>query len=287
MQMNRKSPFALEDWIVEPEFNQLTRGNASHRIEPKVMSVLLQLAGQAKRVVSKDEILRVVWPDTFVGEDALTRCISVLRHILEDDPHNPRFIKTVSKVGYCLLVVGRPLEPPPADLPRPDFLGLPEGKEHPSPVALPAETASAAPPAGQTAGKHRTGIRIGAAALALALASGLAIWAVHTIRANSIPPAIQTFQLTTSAGEQSQPAWSPDGKRLAFVWVKEDGSRQHIYIKELGSESLLRLTGLPDYEYSPAWSPDGKQIAFLSSSEAGLGLYVASLDALPSVRKVY
>ena len=285
--IDHKSPFALEDWVVKPEFNQLTQGDTSHRVEPKVMSVLLQLAGQAQCVVSKDEILRAVWPDTFVGEDALTRCISVLRHILEDDPHNPRFIKTVSKVGYCLLVVARPLQRLPADVPRPDFLGLPEGEERPSSAALAEESAPAAAPTGQTAGKRRTGIRIGAAALVLALASGIVIWAVHAIRVNSTPPAIRTFQLTTNAGEQSRPAWSPDGKRLSFVWAKEDGSRQHIYIKELGSESLLRLTDLPDYEYSPAWSPDGKQIAFLSSSEAGLGLYVASLAASPSVRKVY
>jgi DNA-binding winged helix-turn-helix (wHTH) protein len=65
---------------------------------------------RAENVVSKDEILRAVWPKTFVSEDAVTRCISVLRHILEDDPQNPRFIKTVFKVGYCLLVPATPLE---------------------------------------------------------------------------------------------------------------------------------------------------------------------------------
>ncbi len=287
MQIDRKSPFALEGWIVEPEFNQLTRDNSIHRVEPKVMSVLLQLAGQAQGVVSKDEILRAVWPDTFVGEDALTRCISVLRHILEDDPHNPRFIKTVSKAGYCLLVAARPLRRPPGDLPHQDAPGVPQSEARPSATSFAGETAPAAPPIGQTSGEQRRRIRIAVSALVLALASGLAYWAVHATQVNSIPSAIRTFQLTTYAGEQSRPAWSPDGKRLAFVWEKEDGSRQHIYIKELGSESLVRLTGLPDDEYSPSWSPDGKQIAFLSSSEAGLGLYVASLDASPSARKVY
>lgn len=282
--IDRKSPFALEDWVVEAEFNQLTLAGVSHRVEPKVMSVLLELASQAQSVVSKEQILRDVWPDTFVGEDALTRCISVLRRILEDDPHNPRFIKTVPKVGYCLMVVACPLEPHHAN-------GTPLN----SPAVLRAETAPAplgvetvVPATGQISRRFNTGIRIGAVVLALALAGELAIWITHTMRADSTPPqTIQTYQLTTSAGEQSRPAFSPDGKRLAFVWAKEDGSRQHIYIKELGSESLIRLTDLPDYEYSPAWSPDGKRIAFLSSSEAGLGLYVASLDDLHSARKIY
>jgi Tol biopolymer transport system component/DNA-binding winged helix-turn-helix (wHTH) protein len=287
MPIDRKSPFTLEGWIVEPEFNQLTQGDSVHRVEPKVMSVLLQLASQARSVVSKDEILRAVWRDTFVGEDALTRCISVLRHILEDDPHNPRFIKTVSKVGYCLLVAARPLQRPPADLPLPDSPMLTEGPQRPSPTATAAEAAAAASPIAQTTGKRMTGIRLAALALVLALAAGLAIWAVHATRVNSTPSAIRTFQLTTDAGEQSRPTWSPDGKRLAFVWAKEDGGHQKIYIKELGSESLVQLTSIADDEYSPAWSPDEKQIAFLSSSESGLGLYIASLGASPSVRKVY
>lgn len=285
--INRQTPFVLEDWIVEPEFNQLTRGDATHRVEPKVMSVLLRLASQAQHVVSKDEILRAVWPDTFVTEDALTRCISVLRHILEDDLRHPRFIKTVPRVGYCLLIAARTLEILPADLPSPESLKLPEKRERLYPPVLPIETAASAPPVGQTTGKRMTRIPIGTAAFAVALAIGIVLLVVHANRAKSTPPTIRIFQLTTDAGEQSRPAFSPDGRRLAFVWAKDDGSPQHIYTKELGSETPLRLTDLPDSEYSPAWSPDGKQIAFLSSSDTGLGLYISSLSTPPSVRKVY
>jgi Tol biopolymer transport system component/DNA-binding winged helix-turn-helix (wHTH) protein len=284
--LNSRSSFRLDDWIVEPEFNQLSKGNASRRIEPKVMSVLLQLASQAPHVVAKDEILQAVWPDTFVGEDVLTRCISVLRRVLEDDPHNPRFIKTVSKVGYCLLVVGLPLESPPAQLSHLEAPQLQEEKEGLSSASGAEENIPASAPSEHVAAGRGFGISSRVAALALAGTIGLAIWAALAIRSKSTPT-IRTVQATMSAGEQSRPALSPDGQRLAFVWAKEDGSRQHIYIKDLGSESLLRLTDLPDDEYSPVWSPDGKQIAFLSSSESGLGLYVATLGATPSVRKIY
>jgi DNA-binding winged helix-turn-helix (wHTH) protein len=78
----RTPPFALEEWIVDPEFHQISQGDVRCTIEPRVMSVLLQLAAHPQRVVSKDEFLQAVWPGTFVGEDALTRCISVLRHVL-------------------------------------------------------------------------------------------------------------------------------------------------------------------------------------------------------------
>ena len=123
--INAESPFMLEKWLVEPEFNRLSSADATHSVEPKVMGVLLQLAVRAESVVSKEEILRTVWPKTYVSEDAVTRCISVLRHILEDDPQNPQFIKTVFKVGYCLLVPATPLEyapvlatPPDSSVPR-------------------------------------------------------------------------------------------------------------------------------------------------------------------------
>ena len=280
MKTDRQSPFRLGDWLVEPDFNQLSLGVARHRVEPKVMNVLMHLSAQAGRVVSKGEILRAVWPDTFVGEDALTRCISVLRHIFEDDPHNPRFIKTVSKVGYCLLVEVLPGTDTAVDSTHLDTVELPNGE-------TPGFSAGVQGSERETAGRGKTRIRVMAAALLVALVGGLAIWALHFFRANSTPPSFRTFQLTTNAGEQSRPALSPDGKRLAFVWAKEDGGHQHIYIKELGREQLLRLTSLPDDEYSPVWSPDGKQIAFLSSSVTGLGLYVASFPPSASVHKVY
>jgi len=282
-QNENRTPFAIEDWIVEPEFNQLSQGDIRRRIEPKVMSVLLQLAAQPQRLVSKDDILRAVWPDTFVGEDALTRCISVLRHTLSDNPHNPRFIKTVSKSGYCLLAVVRPVDPPLAEVHRID---PPMPTRNTEPVS-PRSTESTVAPPHIAVAKRRPGFTAAALVLSLALASGIAIWAVHASRPRPIQAPIRTFQLTTNAGEQSRPALSPDGKRLAFVWTKEGGGHQHIYVKEMGSESLLRLTNLNEDEFSPTWSPDGTQIAFLSSSASGLGLYVATVAASPSIRKVY
>lgn len=135
--LNPESRFLLEKWLVEPEFNRLSSADATHSVEPKVMGVLLQLAVRAESVVSKDEILSAVWPKTYVNEDAVTRCISVLRHILEDDPQNPRFIKTVFKVGYCLLVPITPLESSPVIATPPDsFVSREEKESQVAPVLL-------------------------------------------------------------------------------------------------------------------------------------------------------
>lgn len=77
----------------------LFRGNAQVPLPPKVaetLSILVQNAGQ---VISKEELLRRVWPNTFIEEGSLTRTISILRKAL-DDRNGQEFIATLSKRGY-------------------------------------------------------------------------------------------------------------------------------------------------------------------------------------------
>ena len=66
----------------------------------------------------------------------------------------------------------------------------------------------------------------------------------------------------TSATDESNPAFSPDGKTVAFSWDGEDGSNSDIYIKLVDAGDPLRLTTDPAPDVSPAWSPHGKFIAF-------------------------
>ena len=282
MRATERTPaFALDDWIVDPEFHQISQGDVRCTIEPRVMSVLLQLAAHPQRVVSKDEFLEAVWPDTYVGEDALTRCISVLRHVLKDDPHHPRFIKTVSKAGYCLLVAARPLELAAEDV------VLPAAVHVQAPPLVEEATARVGSTSRVKADQRRLGVWLAGAALGLCGVGAGVMLMMHRTRNDAVLPVIPTYPLTTNAGEESRPALSPNGNLLAFVWQKEDGSHQQIYIKQLGSESLQRLTNLDDDEYSPAWSPDGRQVAFLSSSGGGLGLYIVAVDSTHGVRKIY
>ena len=66
-------------------------------------------------------------------------------------------------------------------------------------------------------------------------------------------------------GGESQPRWSPDGSRLAFVATSADGPPQ-IYLQDLATNGQVRrLTDSPGGAFFPAWSPDGKAIAYVSS----------------------
>ena len=97
------SRFRVGEWRVAPELNSLERDGHSVHVEPKIMQVLVTLAERPGTVLSKEHILRQVWPETFVSEEVLTRSISELRRVFADNPREPAYIQTIPKGGYRLL----------------------------------------------------------------------------------------------------------------------------------------------------------------------------------------
>jgi TolB-like protein len=67
------------------------------------MEVLVCLASKPGEPISKEAIIKTVWPDTFVSDDVLTRSISELRRVFEDDARDSRVIQTIPKRGYRLV----------------------------------------------------------------------------------------------------------------------------------------------------------------------------------------
>jgi DNA-binding winged helix-turn-helix (wHTH) protein/class 3 adenylate cyclase/predicted ATPase len=67
---------------------------------PQVFNVLAYLVTQRDRVVSRDELFARLWPEQFVTDDALGRCIRAARRALEDHPEAPRYIATMRGRGY-------------------------------------------------------------------------------------------------------------------------------------------------------------------------------------------
>ncbi len=78
----------------------LLRGEETIPLTPKAIDTLLVLVANSGRVVEKDELMKSVWPDTFVEEGALARNVSVLRKALGDDLEEFQYIETIPKRGY-------------------------------------------------------------------------------------------------------------------------------------------------------------------------------------------
>jgi len=91
----------------------------------------------------------------------------------------------------------------------------------------------------------------------------LALLALFFRTANHATPTVfQPTPLTSFPGVEFHPALSPDGKLVAFAWDGEKQDNVDIYIKQIASGALHRMTTDPAADISPAWSPDGEQIAF-------------------------
>jgi TolB-like protein/DNA-binding winged helix-turn-helix (wHTH) protein len=88
-------------------------------LTPKAADTLLVLVANSGRVLEKDEIIKSVWPDTFVEEGALARNISTLRKALGDGMEDFRYIETIPKRGYRFVAPVKDLAAlpePPKDL---------------------------------------------------------------------------------------------------------------------------------------------------------------------------
>lgn len=96
--------FWLDDWCVYPDLDRISRGDTTVHLEPKVMDLLVYLARHTGQVVTKNDIIDAVWEGHIVANSALSRCMALLRGALGDDARHPRYIETIPKRGYRLIV---------------------------------------------------------------------------------------------------------------------------------------------------------------------------------------
>jgi len=82
------------------------------RLTPKGFELLKLLIENRPKALKKDQLFACLWPDTFVTDNNLATLVADLRSALGDDPHEPRFIRTVYAYGYAF--AGEAMEPQPA-----------------------------------------------------------------------------------------------------------------------------------------------------------------------------
>lgn len=99
-------PFFIQGVEIRPSTREMWVGGHSAILEPRVMQVLVALWQAKGEVVSKSDLIARCWDQRVVGDDAINRVISRLRHNAEHDADGAFKIETVTKVGYRLIVVG-------------------------------------------------------------------------------------------------------------------------------------------------------------------------------------
>ena len=263
------------DAVLVPVERQLLKHGQLISLTPKAFDLLVVLAENPGRLLTKDQLMEAVWGNTAVEESNLAYHISAIRKALGDTADNGHLIETVPKRGYRFTAAVTPLHggygeaSTARDLP----------KRQPN-VVGPVDDLGAAPsPHAGTAGRGvslqpvrtRDGWR-SAVWIAAGISIGVAVGAVLTRGGWTRGGANQSFGVIRAQispgvrlSDASPFSLSPDGRQLVYVGKGPDG-RTRLWVRRVEDEAPRPLAGtetaLSDGTPPMFWSPDSQSVGF-------------------------
>ncbi|HYP01400.1 MAG TPA: winged helix-turn-helix domain-containing protein [Pyrinomonadaceae bacterium] len=265
-----QNPYLFAEFQLDPLRRVLLRGGRPVALNPKAVEVLLAMVERRAEVVSKDDLLKAVWPDQIVEENNLTVHVSALRKALGEKRGAHQFIVTIPGYGYRFVADVRRADPADALIVEhhsvthitveedDDDSNTPQTVEaqriYESPAAL--EKSSA-----RSATKKRRAVQVGAAAaIVLALAVG-AFYAYRPYGAKKVSNEFERFEIKrqTNTGKVLVAVVSPDGQYVAYAQTGSDG--QSLWLKHVPTGSGSRIVEPKPVEFwGLTFTPDGHYI---------------------------
>jgi len=237
--------------VREREFSLIKAGE-SLPVEPKAFRVLLFLLHKPQKLITKEELLNAVWGDASVTENSLTRSIALLRRLLGDDTHNPRYIETVATVGYRFICPVEVAEDPTENL------------DSPAEQAPRSQVISAAGVDRPRKIHRKLGIVIGT--ILCLVVTAFAVW-----RGQSRMPAVANIVRLTNDRKAKIPINGvvTDGLHLYFMEAMPSESGRGIaQVAAVGGETTWLQTTLKEALAIPDISPDKSKLLLVAGSDS-------------------
>ena len=221
-------------------------------LTPKAFEALLTLVENAGHLVDKDDLMRRLWPDSFVEEGNVAKHVSLLRKVLGEATNGREFIETIPKRGYRFVADVREVSDPST------------GSEA---QALPTENPT---------GKKWHTLAFGALALVLFVPIAVLWFGRTRTPSRQSLPELQLRELTSNSYENRvlSGAISPDGKYLAY----SDAKGMRVQVVATGETRVIpqpeELKGKQiDWEVVGTWFPEGTRFVANAHSPGGSGIY--------------
>ena len=241
---------------IDLQTGELRKNGLKVKLQDQPFQVLAMLLERPGKVVTREELRARLWPaDTFVDfEHSLNAAIKRLRDALGDSAETPVFIETLPRRGYRFLI---PISG--------------------NGTSVDAEASQLALPVQRANWSKR--FLFALVALAALIATVYVVkqekW-ISSSRSLVALPLPRVIPFTSYPGTETDSAFSPDGKQIAFVRDEDPdtGRDSNVYVKLIGGEKPLRITQGSGRVCCPTWSPDGRYIAFNRCSGGPSGAYL-------------
>lgn len=239
------TPFWLGNIEVTPDANRVVLNGRTQRLPPRLMSLFCLLAKADGETMRREDLVNALWPRGYVNDEALSRAVAELRQALGDDARQPRFIETVPKRGYRLLV--------------PVSHGNPEGTHVMKPLL------------------SRRALPLLIATLFLVLASA---WWLQQKAQSPVPNTAllaTAIRVTSDQTLKMHPELSADGVWMAFL--RDFAGRSELVVVPTAKPTEQQVYGFDGGARSPVFAPDPGTLALASFESGRCQVMVLSLSS--------
>jgi transcriptional activator of cad operon len=239
----------IGEFRFEPKTQALYKQHSVIKLEPQVAQLLGYFVQNHGQILSREKITAFLWPKRMVSDDALRSTIKKLRDALRDDAKSPKYIKTLPLKGYefvCAVV----------DVPTQSKTMLGFNTWQNKSITF---------------------------TLGLFLLSFLA-WQINISSGGLNEPSIT--KLTAIAGSELFPSFDNKNNRLIFSHRENKDDFLQLYIKDMTSKKVTRLTwGEANYA-NALWSPDGTVFAYTRSTQTSMTHYLSEFDVTKGMTNI-